>query len=70
LKKRNKIYLFTKTLEIKKLNKKLNYIKIKLFFVRKTKKLINYKLNLSKNAKVFLVFYILFLKIANLIIFL
>jgi len=36
-----------------------------LFFVKKTKKLINYKLNLFKNIKVFLVFYILLLKFVD-----
>ncbi len=65
LKKRNKIYLFTKNLRTKKLNKKLNYIKIRLFFVKKTKKSINYKLDLFKNAKIFSVFYILLLKSAD-----
>ena len=49
--------------------KKLNYIKIKLFLVKKTKKLINYKLDLFKNVKIFLIFYILLLKLANLITF-
>ncbi len=53
LKERNKIYLFTKILKIRKLSKKLNYIKIKLFFIKKTKKLINYKFNLFKNFKLF-----------------
>ncbi len=48
----------------------MNYIKIKLFFIKKIKKLINYKLNLFKNIKIFLIFYILLLKLANLIIFL
>ena len=43
----------------------MNYIKIKLFFVKKTKKSINYKLDLFKNVKVFLVFYILFLKLID-----
>ncbi len=70
IKKRNKVYLFIKNLKIKKLNKKLNYIKVKLFFIKKTKKLDNYKLNISKNIKIFLVFYILLLKLTNLIIFL
>jgi len=41
-----------------------------LFFVKKAKKSINYKLNLFKNIKIFLVFYILLLKLANLITFL
>jgi len=41
-----------------------------LLFIKKTKKLINYKLDLFKNIKIFLVFYILLLKSTNLIIFL
>jgi len=48
----------------------LNYIKVESFLVKKTKRLINYKLDLFKNIKVFLVFYILLLKLANLITFL
>ena len=70
LKERDKIYLFTKNLRTRKLNKKLNYIKVRLFFVKKTKKSINYKLDLFKNVKIFLIFYILLLKLANLTIFL
>ena len=66
LKKKNKIYLFTKNLRTRKLSKKLNYIKIELFFVKKTKKSVNYKLDLLKNVKVFSVFYILLLKSADL----
>jgi len=46
LKKRDKIYLFTKNLRTKKLSKKLNYIKIGSFLVKKTKKSVNYKLDL------------------------
>ena len=65
LKKKNRIYLFTKNFKIRKLSKKLYYIKVELFFVKKTKRLINYKLDLLKNVKVFLVFYILLLKLAN-----
>ena len=34
LKRKNKIYLFTKNLKTKKLNKKLNYIKVELFFIK------------------------------------
>ncbi len=43
----------------------MNYIKVKLFFIKKTKKLINYKLDLFKNVKVFSIFYILLLKSVN-----
>ncbi len=59
-----------KNLKIKKLNKKLNYVKIKSLLVKKTKRLINYELDLFKNVKVFLVFCILLLKLTNLITFL
>ncbi len=41
-----------------------------MFFVKKTKRLVNYKLDLFKNVKVFLVFYILLLKLVDLIMFL
>jgi hypothetical protein len=60
------MYFFTKKFKTRKLSKKLNYIKVKLFFVKKTKELINYKLDLLKNIKVFLVFYILLLKLIDL----
>ncbi len=65
LKKKNKIYFFTKNLKTKKLNKKLDYIKVESFFIKKTKKSVNYKLDLFKNIKVFSVFYILLLKSAD-----
>ncbi len=65
LKERDKIYLFTKNLKTRKLSKKLNYVKVESFFVKKTKKSINYELDLLKDAKVFLVFYILLLELAN-----
>jgi hypothetical protein len=41
-----------------------------LFFVKKIKKLVNYKFDLFVNVKVFLVFYILLLKLVDLIMFL
>ena len=46
----------------KKKNRKLNHVKIELFFIKKIKKTINYKLNLFKNVKVYLIFYISLLK--------
>ncbi len=54
-----------KNLKIRKLSKKLNHIKVESFFVKKTKKLVNYELDLLKNVKVFLVFYVLLLKSTN-----
>ena len=41
-----------------------------MFFVKKIKKLVNYKFDLFVNVKVFLVFYILLLKLVDLIMFL
>ncbi len=54
-----------KNLKTRKLSKKLNHVKVESFFVKKTKRLINYELDLFKNVKVFLVFYILLLKSTN-----
>ncbi len=60
LKKRDKIYLLIKNLKTKKKSKKLNYVKIELFFIKIIKKSINYKLDLLKNIKVFLVFLVFY----------
>ena len=46
----------------KKRNRKLNHVKIELFFIKKIKKTINYELNLFKNVKVYSIFYISLLK--------
>ena len=61
-----KVYLNTKSLKYKKKskkrNRKLNHVKIELFFIKKIKKTINYELNLFKNVKIYSIFYISFLK--------
>ena len=66
LKKRKKIYFNTKNLKYKKKskkrNRKLNYVKIELFFIKKIKKTINYELNLFKNVKIYSIFHVSFLK--------
>ncbi len=41
----------------------------KIVFVKKIKKLVNCKLDLFKNIRLFLLFYLLLLKLADLIIF-
>ena len=51
-KERNKTYLLTKNIKIRKKSKKLNYIKVRTFFINTKKKIVNYKLELLKNAKV------------------
>ena len=62
--------MLTKNLKKKKqgskqYNKKLNHVKVGLFFIKKTKKLVNYKLNLLKDTKIYLIFYIFLLKLVN-----
>ncbi len=58
LKERNKIYLLTRNLRTRKKSKKLNHVKVELFFIKTIKRLINYELDLPKDAKVFLVFHV------------
>jgi len=60
------MYLLTKNLKIRKKSKKLDHVKVESFFIKEVKRLVNYELDLLKNAKVFLVFYISLLKSADL----
>ena len=60
-----KMYLLTKNLKTKKINKKLNYVKISSFFIKQQKKSINYELNLFSNIKIHSIFYVSLLKSAN-----
>jgi hypothetical protein len=60
------MYLLTKNLKIRKRSKKLNYVKIESFFIKEVKELVNYELDLPKNAKVFLVFHISLLESVDL----
>ena len=62
LKEKNKVYFLIKNLTTKRLNKKLDYTKIKSFFIKAVKRLINYKLNLFKDIRIHLIFYINLLK--------
>jgi len=48
LKKGNKVYLLIRNITIKKLNKKLNYKKIRPFKIKKSIKGISFKLDLLK----------------------
>jgi len=66
LKKRDKMYLLTKNLKIRKKSKKLDHVKIESFFIKAIKKLVNYELDLFKNARVFLVFHISLLESVDL----
>ena len=50
---------------MKRPNKKLNYIKIELFLIKKIRKLINYFLDFLIDAKIYLIFYIFLLESAD-----
>ena len=69
LKKKNKVYLLTKNLKKKKgknqYTKKLDYVKVGPFFIKKQKGLISYKIDLLKDSKIYPVFYILLLEPAD-----
>jgi hypothetical protein len=66
LKEKNKMYLLTKNLKIRKKSKKLDHVKVESFFIKAVKESINYELDLPKNAKVFLVFHISLLELVDL----
>ena len=62
LKEKDKVQLYIKNFKTKQLSKKLNYIRVGLFCIKAIKGLINYKLKLPNNAKIFPIFYIFLLK--------
>lgn len=64
LKEENMVYLLIK--QNKKIkNKKLNYIKVRLFLIKVQKKTIEFKFKLPKNSKQYFIFYILLFRLAN-----
>jgi len=63
--KKNKVYLFTRNIATKRPSKKLNYKKIKLFKIKRNIKGISFKLDLLKIIKIYLIFYVSFLKLVN-----
>ena len=65
LKKGNKVYLLTKNLKTKKVSKKLNHVKVGLFFIKQQKKSINYELNLFSDIKIHPIFHVSLLKSAD-----
>ena len=66
LKEENKIYFLTKNIKKKSKNKKLNFVKIEAFFIKRIKRFKSYELNLFKNAKIYLIFNISLLKLIDL----
>ena len=65
LKKKNKIYLFIKNFKNLQLNWKLNHKKVNLFIIKMKKNNIIFELELSKEIRIYPVFYILLLESAN-----
>ena len=65
LKEEDKVYLLRRNIKTKRLNNKLDHIKLKSFKILKTKKLINFKLNLSAFMQIHSIFHIFLLKSAN-----
>ena len=66
LKEKNKVYLLTKNLTTKKLNKKLNHTKIESFFIKAVKESVNYELSLPKDTRIHPIFHINLLEPADL----
>ena len=64
-KKKNKVYLLKRNIKTKRLNNELNHIKLELFRILKTKKLVNYKLNLLTLMQIYSIFHIFLLKSAD-----
>ena len=65
-KKKNKAYLLRRNIKMKRSSNKLNHTKLEFYKILEIKELINYKLNLLTFMKIHLIFYICFLKSANL----
>ena len=58
LEKGDKVYLLTKNLKTKRGSKKLDYVKVGPFLIAKKRSNLNYRLELPKDARIHLVFYI------------
>ena len=65
LKEGDKVYLLTKNIKSKRPSRKLDYIKVRPFLVKRQKGPVNYKLDLPKDTNIHLVFYILLLELVD-----
>ena len=59
---RNKVYLLRRNIKTKRLNNELNHIKLGPFRILKTKKSVNFKLNLLIFMRIHSIFHIFLLK--------
>ena len=62
---RDYVYLLIKNIRITRLSRKLDYVKVGLFLIKKARGPVNYKLALLPDAKVYLVFYVLLLELVD-----
>ena len=65
LKEGDRVYLLIKNIKSKRLSKKLDYIKVRLFLIKQQRGLVNYELSLPRDTNIYLVFYILLLELAD-----
>ena len=65
LKKGDKIYLSTQNFKTIRPSQKLDHKKIGFFFIKKQKENANYKLDFPKKIKIYPIFYISLLELAN-----
>ena len=61
----DKVYLLQKNIKTKQPSKKLDYTKLGLFKMKVVKRLLNYKLKLQPQMKIYLVFHVIYLEPAN-----
>ena len=59
------MYLLTKNLKTRRGTKKLDYIKVRPFLVDEQRGKASYKLHLPKDTRIYLVFYISLLELAD-----
>jgi hypothetical protein len=62
-KKRNKVYLLRRNINIKRLSNKLDYKKLGSFKISKVVGLVNYRLELPKTINIYSIFYISLLEL-------
>ena len=66
LKEGDKVYLLRRNIKTKRPSNKLNHMKLRPFWIAKTKRSVNYELELSLTMWIHLVFHVLLLKSADL----
>jgi hypothetical protein len=65
LKKGDKVYLWRQNITTKRKSQKLDFLKIGLFEIKDVKGLVNYELCLPKGIRIYPIFHISLLELAN-----